>query len=363
MKILFIAPRFHTNMHAYVKGLKEMGHEVFFLAMYKSNSEDYKDLEPIIIKANPLNYLFAIFDRKYKKPMHQWPCLPVLWQELSRLKPDVLLVKNLQGGLSFFSLLFGRFHAKKTFALVQTDRHAISSVPKKAVAWGFKSLLRVDGIVSPLKNVLPVSDPWFRYLPFVIDVKDFSKSYFKDGMINILEVGKFQARKEHLLMLEAFKRLKSRYQVRLTIVGERYDQKVLGDVHSYIRDNDLEGDVTVLENLPYGQILAMYKDFDLFVLPSKNEPAAYSPVEAFAHKLPVIVSDSCGTSCYIEEGVNGHIFRSGDANDLAAKIEAVISDRETLLKMSEKAFTIARDNHSLGYFKGKIGEIIDLKNG
>jgi D-alanyl-D-alanine carboxypeptidase len=57
------------------------------------------------------------------------------------------------------------------------------------------------------------------------------------------------------------------------------------------------GNVKVLENIAHDQALAMYKDFDLFVLPSRDEPAAYSPVEAFSRKLPVIASDTCGTSC------------------------------------------------------------------
>lgn len=363
MKILFIAPRFHTNMHAYVKGLKEMGHEVFFLAMYKSNSESYEDIEPKMLPPHPLNRVFAVFNGRYRKPINRWPCLLDLNRELSRVKPDVLLVKNLQGGLAFFSFLLGRFHAKRTFALVQTERHAVTSPFKRAIKAFFQIALRVDGIISPLKNVLSQSDPWFHYLPFVIDVKDFAKSHFKDGKVNILEVGKFQPRKEHLLMLEAFKRLKVGHRVSLTIVGERYDQKVLDDVRSYIEENDLGGEVGVLENVPYAQVLSMYKDFDLFVLPSKDEPAAYSPVEAMANKLPVIASDTCGTSCYINNGENGYVFTTGSAEDLANKIESAIKDKDALMRMGERAFASAIKEHSLECFKGVIGKVFDLKKG
>ncbi len=358
MKIVFIAPRFHTNMHAYVRGLKQMGHEVFFLAMYKSNSEDYEDVEPIVISPHPLNRLFAIFDAKYKKPMHQWPCFLDLNRELSRIKPDVLLVKNLQGGLAFFSFLLGRFYAKKAFALVQTERYAVRGLVKKMIAVFLKNILGISGIISPLKNVLPQSDPWFNYLPFVIDVKDVSKTNFKGDNINILDIGKFQGRKDHLLLLGAVKSLKDKYPIRLTIVGEHHDNKELALIKGYINDNGLSDVVRILENVAYKKVLEMYDEFDLFVLPSRNEPAAYSPVEAFAHKLPAIASDTCGTSCYIDNGVNGYVFKSGDANDLLAKIEMAVSDRETLLKMGRNAFVIAQERHSLEYFKEKIGDIL-----
>ena len=52
-------------------------------------------------------------------------------------------------------------------------------------------------------------------------------------------------------------------------------------------------------------------------LPSSDEPAAVSHLEAMSHSLPVICSDSNGTRCYIRQGENGYVFRTGDALESA----------------------------------------------
>ena len=79
---------------------------------------------------------------------------------------------------------------------------------------------------------------------------------------------------------------------------------------------------------------------DLFVLASRDEPAAVSHLEAMAHSLPVVCSDANGTSCYVRHGENGFIFRSGDIDDLTACIERVIKDREHLLEMGRRSYEL-----------------------
>ena len=59
----------------------------------------------------------------------------------------------------------------------------------------------------------------------------------------------------------------------------------------------------------------------LFVLASRDEPAAVSPLEAMAHSLPVVCSDSNGTRGYIRHGVNGFVFATDDHDDLVACLD------------------------------------------
>jgi glycosyltransferase involved in cell wall biosynthesis len=159
------------------------------------------------------------------------------------------------------------------------------------------------------------------------------------------------------LILQAVNELKEKYPLHLTIIGERYDQVVLDKVKAYVKENNLENIVEIKENLPYQETLALYRNYDLFVLPSYDEPAAYSPVEAMANKLAVIASDTCGTACYIERGRNGYVFKSRSIEDLVLKMELAIKDREALIKMGAESFKIAKQNHSLEYFKENINLI------
>ncbi len=75
--------------------------------------------------------------------------------------------------------------------------------------------------------------------------------------------------------------------------------------------------------------LALMAHADVFVLPSVYEPHGIVVHEAMAAGTPVIASDVCGAAYdLVDAGVNGEIFRSGDAEDLRAKLLAVLGDAE-----------------------------------
>jgi len=82
----------------------------------------------------------------------------------------------------------------------------------------------------------------------------------------------------------------------------------------------------------------------VYILPSFDEPTAVSHIEAMAHGLPAICSDSNGTKYYIEEGETGCVFRSQDSDDLTEKLNQVIRDREELMRMGERCYDFAESD-------------------
>ncbi len=364
MKILFIAPRFHTNLYFRVKALKDGGHDVYFFSLYKQNSEAYDILEPVVLQSSKWNKIFPKAEKLLKKGKNFWkikanfPVRKDLRKKIKEINPEVVIIKNLQGILSLYSLWYARKFTDKVFLLIQTDKHHIKSKKKKFIVWVLKKFFKVKNIISPLKNILDQKDDFFQFVPFVVEAKDFNKEYFQGDRINILSIGKFMKRKDHLSLLKAVDMLKDKYKVSVTIVGEKTEDKTWLELKEYIKKNNLEKTVNVISNINYLEMNSIYSKNDLFVLPSYDEPAAYSPVEAMAAKLPVICSDTCGTKCYIEEGGNGYIFKSKDYNDLADKIEKVIEDKNKLIKMGEKSFNKARQEHNknifLNFLNGKI---------
>ena len=50
MKILFTAPRYHTNQVPIVRGLKGKGHEVRYFVAFVGATEDHTDCEPLVLK-------------------------------------------------------------------------------------------------------------------------------------------------------------------------------------------------------------------------------------------------------------------------------------------------------------------------
>ena len=71
------------------------------------------------------------------------------------------------------------------------------------------------------------------------------------------------------------------------------------------------------------------------MLPSVNEPASVSNLEAMSHGLAVITTDSNQTSCYTEPGENGYVIKSNDLEDLK-KLEILINDKTKLKKFGYK---------------------------
>jgi len=81
-----------------------------------------------------------------------------------------------------------------------------------------------------------------------------------------------------------------------------------------------------------------YAASDVFVLPTIYEPFGLVIIEAMASGLPVIVSRVAGAADFITDGVDGLLLSDpGDINDVAAKIELLLSNAELRKTMGECA--------------------------
>ena len=69
---------------------------------------------------------------------------------------------------------------------------------------------------------------------------------------------------------------------------------------------------------------------DLYISPSHVDGSSVTLMEALASGLPCLVSDIPGNREWIQDGVNGWLFRDGDVNDLAGKILDSIKNRQSL---------------------------------
>ena len=64
MKIIYVAPRFHTNQVPIMKGWLESGDEVRFISQYAGGTEDYSVVEPTILG---YSFVFRVILFFYKK--------------------------------------------------------------------------------------------------------------------------------------------------------------------------------------------------------------------------------------------------------------------------------------------------------
>jgi glycosyltransferase involved in cell wall biosynthesis len=90
--------------------------------------------------------------------------------------------------------------------------------------------------------------------------------------------------------------------------------------------------------MAHADVLGLLADFDVFVLPTRNEGFPVALVEAMASGLVPVVSDiASGVPEIVENGVSGFRPPVGDIAAFAAAIEALANDRERLESMSTAA--------------------------
>jgi len=99
-----------------------------------------------------------------------------------------------------------------------------------------------------------------------------------------------------------------------------------------------------------------YHMADIYVSPSHVDGSSVTLMEALASGLPCLVSDIPGNKEWIEDGVNGWLFRDGDADDLAEKILYAIKSRRSFKKIGESARKTAEEKADWSKNFGKLLE-------
>jgi glycosyltransferase involved in cell wall biosynthesis len=338
MIILFVSPRYHTNQIPFVRFLISQGHEVAFDVIRTGQSEDHSLLTPHLMTVS-------------KRRSRLLPDVAAYQRRLRALKPDVIVIRGLPRHYAVTAATAARLSRIPIVLVTEGPVHAEPALRRDLM----RSLV-MRTFAAPMYSPVagdrrhPKTHPTFHYIPFAADLPDRAKaSWFEAGSSRVLTIGKFIPRKNHLLLVRAVHALRQRLDVKLTIIGEvstPSHQRHHAEVEAEIAALGLEADVTVRTNLSHAEVKREFLSHDLFVLPSRSEPASVSILEGMAFGLPVICSSTNGTRWYIEHGRNGFVFRSDDLEDLEAKIDQALVDRDALTRMGAHSRHLAATVHA-----------------
>ena len=89
------------------------------------------------------------------------------------------------------------------------------------------------------------------------------------------------------------------------------------------------------------RLLELYRQGDVFVLPSLAECFGIATVEAMATGLPVVVSDAGGTADIVEHGHNGFVTKAGDIGQLSSALTTVLSNPTLRRSMGARSRQLA----------------------
>jgi glycosyltransferase involved in cell wall biosynthesis len=88
--------------------------------------------------------------------------------------------------------------------------------------------------------------------------------------------------------------------------------------------------------LPHSEVLERISAASVTVMPSRTEGFGYVCIEALAMGTPVVASRVDAIPEIIRDGVDGLLFRPEDAQDLADKLQTILSDSSLRERLSQK---------------------------
>jgi len=211
----------------------------------------------------------------------------------------------------------------------------------------------IDSFVCPtlfLKKKM-IESGWppekLHHLPTLVDL-DFFKPQSSGRQEVISYVGRIDPAKGLKVLVDAFALLKRKDQwanLELRIAGDLGTQEA-SDIVRYAMDKGLRRD-SFIGSLDRRGVADLLSNSLLSVVPSlwyDNMPNAV--LESLACGTPVVGSEIGSLRELLGGGNVGALFKPGDANDLAEKISALVSDADKRQSMSKQARIKVEQEHS-----------------
>ena len=147
---------------------------------------------------------------------------------------------------------------------------------------------------------------------------------YRDGVPNILFVGRMEPRKGLIHLLRAFRKLqRDGVRARLLLVGTGPGER---EARRYVLTRQLD-DVEFLGRVSEAQKAQLFKTADIYVSPATGrESFGIVLLEAMSAGAPIISSDIHGYSGVVRRVRDGILVEPGNADALAASIRRLIDD-------------------------------------
>jgi len=161
----------------------------------------------------------------------------------------------------------------------------------------------------------------------------------KDGHFTILFVGRLVEQKGVTYLLKACAKLKAE--------GENFVLNIAGDgplraeLESEAKALELGSRVCFLGWVPREKLPELYREADIFVLPSFDEGMPNVILEAMASGLPIVATDIKGNNELVKSGTNGFLYKEQD--ELVFVLKKCFENKETLVEMGSESRRMSLD--------------------
>lgn len=258
-----------------------------------------------------------------------------IWKHLDEFQPDVVLVSEY--GISALMVLLHRFFKRKQYKVVSICDDSYNMLADKNE---FSALHRMARrIVVPKLDDLVLVEPkaaaWYQQyygkgfcFPIIKKEEIACADYARvmEQSVQLREMYELEDKKVFLFVgrlvdlknvdtaIRAFSRLDQSKHA-FVVVGDgpkREEWEALA--------REFNANVLFMGRLEGDVLNAWYNVADIFVLPSYLEPFGAVTNEALLAGCFVLVSNKAGSSCLVEEGVNGYTFSPMNVDDLSERM-------------------------------------------
>lgn len=178
--------------------------------------------------------------------------------------------------------------------------------------------------------------------------------------LNVITVGYISKRKNQLLVAEALKLMETEgIQPTYTVVGKILDKEVNEKLKKY----------NFVNHVPFvgkEDLISLYRENDIFIMPSITETFGLTYVEAMTQSLPVIYSKNQGFDAYFEDGQVGYGVKN-NVEDVIEKIKLLLDNYQNISKNAYESSRIFNwedviENYTSIYdqiVRGESNEIVE----
>jgi glycosyltransferase involved in cell wall biosynthesis len=349
MRILYFSKDYSPHDHRFLSALSETEHEVFYLKLERN----LRQTEDRTVPSQIQQVLW-----KGGQGSFRWRDVPRLTLDLKRvineIKPDLIHAGPIQT-CAFLAVLSG-FHPILTmswgFDLMQDAER--NEWMKWVTRYTLKrsTFFTSDAQITRDKAIAYGMNPDRTVVfPWGVDLKHFSPEQLSVGKRTKSAKGKAQNLKLKPFVVFCNRSWELRYGVDVLarafvkVANQRQDVSLLllsgGSQTNSIRQILMNGGV--LDRVQFGGQVSQrdlprwYQMADLYISPSHVDGSSVSLMEALACGVPVLASDIPANQEWVREGVNGWLFPDGNADILAEKILAAMTQRKNLADIRRAA--------------------------
>jgi glycosyltransferase involved in cell wall biosynthesis len=265
---------------------------------------------------------------------------------ISDFKPDIIHIQEITPHLMRF-LNFPKGNIVVTqHGIVSAEFKTAMGFMSKAKAW-FKGL--VERYIFPLfENVIFISQYNRKLFPkqhvFGANIFNpvspifFQPTESKVPLNSMVYVGVISNNKNLKLVIKAMNVLKSDGMIfNLHVIGDYREKQYESEIQGLVQQFKLSNQITFHGWQTQAQIIEIYRNCCLFVLPSQQETLPVSIAEAMAQGKVVLASNVGAISEMFTDGQSGLLFESNNLNQLCNRLKQLYNNQSMVDSIAMQA--------------------------